>query len=98
MNNTRIGLSNLQLQNSDGEYVDLGEAQEITLENDDILPIQFDFTQPTEISFKLRAKKYGITIERYLYFMHSKKARIRRKYTKRFYKLFGVIKEWIKEQ
>ena len=93
MNNTRIGLSNLQMMNSDGEYVDLGEVQEITLENDDILPIKFDFTQPTEINFKLRAKKYGIATERYLYFMHSKKARIRRKYAKRFYKLFGVIKK-----
>ena len=92
MNNTRIGLSNLKMMNSDGEYVDLGEAQEITLENDDILPIQFNFSQPQEISCTLRAKKYGIITERYLYFMHSKKARIRRKYAKRFYKLFGVIK------
>ena len=89
MHNAKIGLSNLQMMNSDGKYVDLGEVHEITFENDDILPIQFDFSQPQEISFKLRAKKYGITIERYLYFMHSKKARIRKKYAKRYYKLFG---------
>lgn len=93
MNNTRIGLSNLQMMNSDGEYVNLGEVQEITLENDDILPIKFGFSQPQEISFRLSAKKHEIITEKYLYFMHSKKARIRRKYAKRFYKLFGVIKK-----
>lgn len=89
MHNAKIGLSNLQMMNSDGEYVDLGEAKEITLENDDILPIQFDFSKPQEISCRLSAKKHGIITEKYLYFMHSKKARIRRKYAKRFYKLFG---------
>ena len=80
MHNAKIGLSNLQMMNSDGEYV---------FENDDTLPIQFDFSQSQEISCTLRAKKNGIIIERYLYFMRSKKARIRRKYAKRFYKLFG---------
>jgi len=89
MNNTRLSLTNIQMKNSNGEYVPVSPLSEVEVETKE-LPFDIDISQPMTISCKLSAKRNGIESEKCLYFMHNKKARIRRKYAKRFARLLGV--------
>ena len=83
-NGIKVGLSNIQISTDGETYKPLKPAKEVILRFEEPEPINnefnFDMTQPIEMSVRLRKKKKGTLIERCLYYQHSKKKRIRKKY------------------
>lgn len=83
-NGIKVGLSNIQISTDGETYKPLKPTtQEVILKYEETEPTNnynFDFTQPIEFSCKLTKKKKGTLIERCLYYQHSKKKRIRKKY------------------
>lgn len=84
MNGTKIGLTNIQMKNENGEWVKLDDVSEATLsigENTEYDRYDWlDATKPSELSIKIRAKRKGTYIEKCLYYQKSKKKRIRKKW------------------
>ena len=84
----KFGLSNIELQNSDGEFIPICSTSEMTLsveenkeENNNYYDFIKDINKPVEMSsFTIRAKKRGNEIEKCLYYQKSKKKRIRKKW------------------
>ena len=82
----KFGLSNIKLQNSDGEFIPICSTSEMTLsieenkEENNYYDFIKDINKPVETSFTIRAKKRGNEIEKCLYYQKSKKKRIRKKW------------------
>lgn len=84
-NGIKFGLSNIQISTDGETYKPLAPTtQEVFVRFEEVEPIEdkykFDFTQPIEFSERIRKKKNGTIFERCLYYRHSKKKRIRKKY------------------
>ncbi len=84
-NGIKFGLSNIQISTDGETYKPLAPTtQEVFVRFEETEPINdkydFDFTQPIEFSCRLTKKKKGTIFERCLYYRHSKKKRIRKKY------------------
>lgn len=83
-NGIKVGLSNIQVSIDGETYKPLKPAKEVILRFEEPKPINnelnFDITQPIEMSIRLRKKKKGTIIERCLYYQHNRKKRIRKKY------------------
>lgn len=97
MNNARFGLGNIQFS-SDGEnWQQLGTTQEIELEfkeqDNDLYDFVKDINKPIEFSCTLHKKKNGSYIEKCMYYMSSKKKRIRKKYNGKLNYLLGFRKQ-----
>ena len=79
----KFDLSNIKLQNSDGEFIPICSTSEMTLsveENNNYYDFIKDINKPVEMGFTIRAKKRGNEIEKCLYYQKSKKKRIRKKW------------------
>lgn len=83
-NGIKVGLSNIQISTDGETYKSLKPTtQEVFVRFEETEPTNkynFDFSQPVEMSVRLTRKKKGALIERCLYYQHSKKKRIRKKY------------------
>ncbi len=90
---TRLGLSNIQISTDGVNWKSLGTAQEVSIEcekqDNDFYDFVKDINKPIEISCTIHKKKKGCFIEKCLYYMKSKKKRIRKKYQN---KLFKILK------
>lgn len=94
---TRLGLTNIQFS-SDGEnWQQLGTTQQVELEIKEQDNNLYDFVkcinEPVAFSCTLHKKKNGTYIEKCLYYMNSKKKRIRKKYSDKFHYLLGFRKQ-----
>lgn len=84
----KFGLSDIKLQNSDGEFIPICSTSEMTLsveenkeENNNYYDFIKDINKTVEMSsFTIRAKKRGNEIEKCLYYQKNKKKRIRKKW------------------
>lgn len=97
MNSARFGLSNIQFS-SDGEnWQQLGTTQQVELETKEQDNDLYDFVkrinEPVEFSCTLHKKKNGTYIEKCLYYVSSKKKRIRKKYSNKLHYLLEFRKQ-----
>lgn len=97
MNSAKFGLGNIQFS-SDGEnWQQLGTTQEVELEvnhqDNDLYDFVKGINEPIEFSCTLHKKKNGSYIEKCLYYMSSKKKRIRKKYSDKLKYLLGFRKQ-----
>lgn len=87
----KLGLSNVQFSSDGINWKPLGTTQEASLkceqQDNDFYDFAKDINKPIEFSCTLCKKKNGAFIEKCLYYMSSKKKRIRKKYNDKLYKL-----------
>lgn len=82
MNGTKIGLTNIQMKNSDGEFVPICSSAELKFAVEEYEPPEWwqDISKALELCIEIRAKRKGTYIEKCLYYQKSKKKRIRKKW------------------
>ena len=93
---TKFGISNLQISIDGINYQPLESIKEVNLIASETTTPEFDYSIPESVSasITIHKKKYGTAFERYLYFRHHKKRRIRKKYNI-IDKVFGGTR-WVK--
>ena len=88
MNGAKFGLGNIQFSCDGENWKQLGDTQEIELkveeQDNDFYDFVKDINKPIEFSCTLHKNKNGAYIERCLYYMSSKKRRIRFSFTFRY--------------
>lgn len=97
MNSARFGLGNIQFSSDGEKWQQLGTTRQVELElkeqDNDLYDFVKGINEPIEFSCTLHKKKNGTNIEKCLYYMSSKKKRIRKKYSNKLYYLLGFRKQ-----
>lgn len=101
-NGVKFGLGKIQIQDQETkEWKTLGTGiteATLTYNGEKETPVedfhQFEMEGSLEITF--RGKRHGNFIEKYLYYKFNRKKRIRKKYMKKYWNIFGieVTKDW----
>ena len=84
MNNSSFGLQNIKVYDSEGREFSIKGLQEVRITPEeplekDLIPSLVQTTGSLQLIIK--AKKHGTLLEKALYFKHSKKKRIRKKWS-----------------